>query len=285
MKIKIPFILLFFNIINLTAQDKLVLFFDFNKDVINEKSELEFNNWLKSSRDKEILKISGYTDSVDGKSYNKELSVRRASTVLSLLKRNNVKISKNFELSGFGEDFEQSKIQIENRKVLVYYVQNTTIKPIDQKKTDEANLSIEKPQIVNAAIDLMEINIGLDERLSKAKIGDFLRLENLIFSFNSEKIIEKSEPILLELLTALKKFPKLKIEIHGHICCNTNPNDLKLSFRRSKFVFDYLIKNGINTNRLAYRGFGSSRPIYSLPEKNEAERTANRRVEIMIVKN
>jgi outer membrane protein OmpA-like peptidoglycan-associated protein len=35
---------------------------------------------------------------------------------------------------------------------------------------------------------------------------------------------------------------------------------------------------------LAYKGFGSNQPVYPIPEKNEEEKIANRRVEIEIVK-
>jgi len=35
---------------------------------------------------------------------------------------------------------------------------------------------------------------------------------------------------------------------------------------------------------LAYNGIGSNFPIYPIPEKNEEERIANRRVEILIVR-
>lgn len=52
---------------------------------------------------------------------------------------------------------------------------------------------------------------------------------------------------------------------------------------RIKTVFDYLVNNGIDEMRLHYRSFGSTRPIYPLPEKNEQEHIANRRVEIEIL--
>jgi hypothetical protein len=43
----------------------------------------------------------------------------------------------------------------------------------------------------------------------------------------------ESEPILTNLLNALKNESTIKINIHGHICCNVDPNDVKLSYRRS----------------------------------------------------
>jgi outer membrane protein OmpA-like peptidoglycan-associated protein len=279
MKIRLFFIL-FFYIITLSAQDKLVLFFDFNQDIINEKSQQDFCKWLEHSKGKEILKIQGYCDSIDSNSYNKELSFRRANNVLALLEFNKVHLSEKLELYGLGEDFEQLKNQSDNRKVLVYYQDKISI----NKKTDNENLVFEKGQVKEVPVNETKNNISLIEKVNNAKIGDLIKLENLNFYFNSERIITESEPILSDLLQVLKMNPQLKIYVYGHICCNNNPNDVKLSYRRSKFVFDYLIRNGIATSRLGHRGFGSSRPIYALPEKNEAERIANRRVEILVVK-
>ncbi len=279
MKIRLFFIL-FFYIITLSAQDKLVLFFDFNQDIINEKSQQDFCKWLEHSKGKEILKIQGYCDSIDSNSYNKELSFRRANNVLALLEFNKVPLSEKLELYGLGEDFEQLKNQSDNRKVLVYYQDKISI----NKKTDNENLVFEKDQVKEVPVNETKNNISLIEKVNNAKIGDLIKLENLNFYFNSERIITESEPILSDLLQVLKMNPQLKIYVYGHICCNNNPNDVKLSYRRSKFVFDYLIRNGIATSRLGHRGFGSSRPIYALPEKNEAERIANRRVEILVVK-
>ena len=58
-----------------------------------------------------------------------------------------------------------------------------------------------------------------------------------------------------------------------------------LSGQRAKAIRNFLTGNGIDKSRLSYKGFGSTQPIYPIPEKNEAERAANRRVEILIVAN
>jgi outer membrane protein OmpA-like peptidoglycan-associated protein len=246
----------------LAAQDKLELFFDFSKDVINEKSNLEFNNWLKHSKGKEIFKILGYCDSVDRNSYNKELSARRANNVLSLLKLNNVQISENFELNGFGEDFTQSKIQSENRKVEVFFKINIPVE-----------IKIEKPK-----------EPVIEREINNSKVGDMLRLKNINFFNLSDRLLAESEPAMLELLSVLIKNKSLVIKIQGHICCQTEEGKYDVSAARAKKVYDILVQNGIEKERLSYKGFGSSRPIYPLPEKNETERIANRRVEILIVK-
>jgi outer membrane protein OmpA-like peptidoglycan-associated protein len=77
--------------------------------------------------------------------------------------------------------------------------------------------------------------------------------------------------------------PKLKIDIPGHMCCSKDRTNL--SGDRAKSVYNILVKNGIDKSRMTYRGFGSEKPIYPLPEKTEEERVANRRVEIEILEN
>lgn len=274
------FFILFFYIITLSAQDKLVLFFDLNQDLINEKSQKDFCKWLEYSKGKEILKIQGYCDSINSNSYNKELSLRRANNVLTLLAFNKVHLSKKLELDALGEDFQQLKNQSDNRKVLIYYRDKTSI----EKKNDDDTLVFKNNRAKEVPTNETKKTISILEKVNSAEVGDIIKLENLNFYFNSEKIIRESEPILSDLLQVLRINPQLKIYIYGHICCNSDPNNVKLSYRRSKFIFDFLIRNGIATSRLGHRGFGSSRPIFALPEKNEAERIANRRVEILIVK-
>ena len=78
------------------------------------------------------------------------------------------------------------------------------------------------------------------------------------------------------------EFPKLVIAIEGHICCDVN-DQTNLSGSRAKVVYDFLVRNGIKSERLSHKGFGSTRPIYQLPEQNEMQQISNRRVEIRVV--
>jgi outer membrane protein OmpA-like peptidoglycan-associated protein len=78
--------------------------------------------------------------------------------------------------------------------------------------------------------------------------------------------------------------PKLKIEIQGHICCNSSGKET-LSTQRAKAIKGFLKIQGIDNSRVTYKGFGSTQPLFSLPEKNEQERAANRRVELLIIEN
>jgi outer membrane protein OmpA-like peptidoglycan-associated protein len=55
-----------------------------------------------------------------------------------------------------------------------------------------------------------------------------------------------------------------------------------LSTQRAKAIKNFLLMKGIDESRVTYKGFGSSQPIFPIPEKDESQRAANRRVEIVI---
>ena len=122
------------------------------------------------------------------------------------------------------------------------------------------------------------------QKMTEAGVGQKLKLENLNFIINTYIVVPQSKGKMYELLLVMKNNPNLKIEIQGHLCCM--PTDrLDLSTQRAKAVNNFLVANGINEERITFKGFGSTQPIYVLPEKDEAQRSANRRVEILIVAN
>ena len=104
------------------------------------------------------------------------------------------------------------------------------------------------------------------------------------FYVDSYAIMPQSRANMYELLTVMKSCPDLKIQIQGHLCCVAK--DIRdLSTQRAKAIYKFLEFNGIEKSRMTFVGFGSSKPLYALPEKSEAEREANRRVEIEIISN
>jgi len=260
------------------GQKQFEVFFDFNKDVPKENSLVLLNDWMKTANNIEIITISGYCDSIDDNFYNKTLAFRRVSSVLELIKKSNFLIKKDLSINVIGEDFNQSNVQEKNRKVLLEYIEknNVTIESLKDIKNDSITTIEEKIEVERTS---------LAAKFKKVKVGDRIAIYNIHFKFNSEYIEKVSEPLLEELLFIMELNPKMVIKIHGHICCNPNPNNTKLSYRRALKIFTYLRENGIQQNRLAYNGVGSNNPIYPIPEKTEEERIINRRVEIEIVRN
>lgn len=284
------------------GQNKLDVYFDFNQDVPNEASQTKIKEWISDNKSASIYKLLGYCDSVDTNNYNKELAMRRIYSMLAIFKKENVKVAEKVALKSFGEDFKYSKIQSENRKVEVFYSVSDDTKSESKTTTNKVETPFGKvPGRANEIIQTKETKededyiltdletlvaeekSGLALKFDKAKKGDLIRISNINFYFNSEKVMDKSVPLLDELVLIMLANPKLVIEIRGHICCNPNPNDTKLSYRRALVIFKYIQSYGIKVNRMAYKGYGSNDPIYKLPERTEKQRAANRRVEILIV--
>jgi outer membrane protein OmpA-like peptidoglycan-associated protein len=239
------------------SQKQFEVFFDFNKDFPNQSSILTINEWMASHKNIEITKLLGYCDSIDTKNYNKKLAERRIESIRSLLEKNGLKFNKNLEKIAFGKDFKQSKIQAENRKVTIFYNEQQ-IKPIESELT---------------------------KQIRNSKVGETIKLPNIYFFNNSDQIVAKSQPTLFDLLTAMEENPELKIEIQGHICCQLVSDINDVSTARAKTIYSYLIRNKIDRKRMTFKGFGISKPIHKIPERNETEADENRRVEILIVEN
>jgi outer membrane protein OmpA-like peptidoglycan-associated protein len=129
-----------------------------------------------------------------------------------------------------------------------------------------------------------------EESMPELNKGDEVIMEGLNFYPGSHRTLPEAKPILKKLLQVLKENPTLMIEIQGHVCCASKPNedglddetgDFKLSWNRAQYVRDYLIQNGIAENRISYRGFAMTRPLV-YPEKTIQDQIKNRRVEILV---
>jgi outer membrane protein OmpA-like peptidoglycan-associated protein len=236
--------------IQLSAQEKLDVFFDFNKANPNANSIQILNDWIKQNPTAEVYKMEGYCDTVDSKTYNIKLAELRIHSIETILKRNKIKVVDKLERIPFGEDFDFSLNQDENRKVHIFYQ--------------------------------VPMTNSFSEKIKNPKVGELLKLKGLNFYNMSDVVLPDLIPILDELLQIMNSTPTLKIEIQGHICCKEVEVE-DISIKRAKTVYNYLLTNGISKNRISYKGFASTRPIYPLPEKNEEERVANRRVEILIL--
>jgi outer membrane protein OmpA-like peptidoglycan-associated protein len=79
----------------------------------------------------------------------------------------------------------------------------------------------------------------------------------------------------------LEQNVSLKIQIQGHTDnVGSNASNQTLSEQRAKVVYDYLIQQGIASNRLTYKGFGATQPIAE--NQTEDGKRQNRRTAFMI---
>lgn len=114
------------------------------------------------------------------------------------------------------------------------------------------------------------------------KVGELLLEQSLVmFCF-----FKKENPVVLLELNRLKKLlednPGLKIQINGHTDdVGTEEDNLQLSNNRAKAVYDFLVQNGVDPERLKYKGFGEARPVVS--NESPESRQQNRRTEFVII--
>ena len=108
-------------------------------------------------------------------------------------------------------------------------------------------------------------------------------LNGVQFEIGSANLTPEAKDILDEVAAAMQGSPNVKVEIQGHTD-NTGSMALneRLSLERAESVKTYLIGRGIDSNRLATKGFGPNRPIAT--NDTPEGRTENRRIEFVIIK-
>lgn len=262
-------------------ENQIAVYFDSNQFELNSVAKARLDSLFTNLKNIEITKIYGFCDNLDSNQHNDFLSLSRAKTIENFAKNQKISLSKTIEIKGFGEQFKQEQLTHKNRKAILYFTRKIVLPSGKSRPVEFSSFETNE----NTDFDIEETKNKLLDNIKKAKKGEIIIFENLNFYINSEKLIPKSQPLVTHLLQILNENPQIVVEIRGHICCNPNPNNITLSSRRAKFLFDFLIKNGIKTGRLAYKGFGSSSPIYQLPEKNAYEEQSNRRIELVIISN
>lgn len=107
-------------------------------------------------------------------------------------------------------------------------------------------------------------------------LGDTVTLPGIFFHTASDVLVETSLAELDRLAEALRRHPRLRLEVGGHTdAVGSDEDNMTLSERRAKAVYDYLILCGIDPSRLTYRGYGETRPVAS--NETPEGRAANRR--------
>ena len=288
-------ILFFFVVLSGFSQEQFSVFFESNKFELQKTEIKKLSEWMDVNKEVKIVAINGYTDEDGSVGFNDTLAKKRVSFIFNEI-TGKVKIREDFKTRSFGELHNQSNDKSKNRKVTIYYILQKDLAREDEilgiKKVQEApkpkpvanypdKISISNP---NGTTSEYKLDVNFMKQVNESKAGEKLKIENLNFQFNTFAIVNESRGKLYELLLVMEDNPTLKIEIQGHICCNPS-NKGKLSEERAKAIKNFLVGQGIDKTRVTFKGFGSTQPIYPLPEKTEEERAGNRRVEILILEN
>ena len=268
----------------MSAQEKFTVYFDSDKHALDHKQSEIFSNWMIANKDSKVVAINGFADEDGTNVYNDTLSGRRVRYIHTLILKNKIQIREDFKTRSFGESHKHSKIKAENRKVVIHYILKNDL----ARENEILGIKNDLPQveellpIEEEAMNFPE-NATLTEKINLSKPGTKIVLKDILFHQNTFSMLPDSRPAMEELTQIMLDNPSLNIEVQGHICC-INADKRNLSLDRAKQIRRVLAAGGVTPDRVQVKGFGVSRPKYKIPEENEEQAKANRRVEIMILK-
>ncbi|WP_295799584.1 OmpA family protein [uncultured Microbulbifer sp.] len=148
----------------------------------------------------------------------------------------------------------------------------------------------EQPEIINTDSDgdgVLDRNDRCPDTLPGAEVDEngcvvaeqTITLENIQFEFNSAKLTPAAEMSLNRVVQSLRSQPDSQVEVAGHTDSQGNDAyNMRLSRQRAESVRSYLVRGGIDANRISARGYGETQPVAS--NATDAGRAQNRRVEM-----
>lgn len=132
-----------------------------------------------------------------------------------------------------------------------------------------------------------EPKVTVELKLLPIVPGEHVVLDDINFVGNDVKVLRSSESAMLILTRFMQANPKVKVEIQGHVNGPTFKNTkefIELSTARARTVYEFLMVNDVEPERISYVGLGNSQMLFPEP-KNKDQSEANRRVEVKVLSN
>lgn len=259
------YIFLFLSTYSYTQELRHNVYFETDKHNVISIEEERLNTFVSSldSLTVETITIYGYCDDRGTKTYNLVLSKLRAESIKEYLIDSELPEKQIKVIDGKGElalnkADNISKIRQNNRRVEIVVTASSS------------NTIIEKP----TAQKILKGDL---------KVGDKIRLKNIYFKSSYSTIIPSSIPTLKEIAAILVERKNVYFTIQGHVCCthdiydaiDRKTNKRNLSHSRAKFIYTYLLQQGVEKHRMKYMGLKRKFPLGGDPK-------FDRRVEILI---
>lgn len=250
--------------LELKEGDKIAILF-----VTNEKSRENLHlNFDFEAKNKNSLKVKSQSKIVDFReddfTPSVHVSIRDVATGLPVISSLVVEGSKTVEGMYIGSDF--------------YYVVERMSNVVI--RCDAKGYFFEDREVRMPANEDLDVTFWL-EPLDQ---GKSLQLEEIEFHPGTSEFMPSSYTKLKRLKDFMALNSEVKVEIQGHVFSQKGFSLVGqiMSEARAKRVYNYLVENGINKERMTTVGKGSKEPIYPNP-KFSYEEQMNRRVEIVIV--
>lgn len=122
------------------------------------------------------------------------------------------------------------------------------------------------------------MNPGAKQNIIKGALLSY----RVFFRYKDAGIHKKSLPAAKALLAFLKNNPGVSIEVSGHTDdVGNDANNISLSQQRAEVVYNWLVSQGINKERLVKKGYGAKMPV--IPNETHYARIVNRRTDFKVV--
>ena len=276
---KLIFIFMF-SINYLIAQSNIqhVVYFETDKYIVPETEKNRLLLFTQNLDINKIKKISiyGFCDDRGSNNYNLVLSQNRANAIKKLFSFGGISEKLISNVDGKGEVLlkivtaeDLNIIRGLNRKVEINVEYNSPKKEVVKVEEEKENIDNRKKPLT------LESNL---------LVGDKIVLNKILFRTGYSYILEESIPVLEKIARILKEKNKVYFTIQGHVCCTANGRDAidrgtgrrNLSLARARYIYEYLMKNGVARKRMKYVGLKHKYPLGGDPK-------FDRRVEIEII--
>ncbi len=230
------------------------------------------------------VEIGGHTDRSGKASVNKTLSTQRAKFVYDYLIKQGIE-SERLTYKGYGHykpayTNRTKDGRAANRRIEVTILHKNTGSM--DKLVDEAADTTKQATPADYRAPYEKKEQLSFTGLPSYEIGTSVVLEKVVFEPNMTHINDTNRQQLDELVTLLQQHPGIKLEIGGYTDRSGIPEkNLIISQNRAKAVYEYLVTQGVASDRLTHAGFGDANPI--APNKYRWGRDKNRRIEVKIL--
>lgn len=111
--------------------------------------------------------------------------------------------------------------------------------------------------------------------------GVIVSLAGILFDVGKATLKPASQLTVAKLAGILMVFPRMNLSVEGYTDSTGSAElNMKLSVDRARAVYDFLLAQGISSDRMKYQGFGPENPV--APNDTEVNRARNRRVEVVL---
>ncbi|WP_158611121.1 OmpA family protein [Prevotella sp. OH937_COT-195] len=129
--------------------------------------------------------------------------------------------------------------------------------------------------------------VTVDHCLTKPKLNEPIRLNNIHYDFDKATIRPDARPELDRLVAYLLDNPNIRVEMSSHTDSRGSDSyNLRLSQQRANSVKAYLVEHGISSSRIVSVGYGETRLLNRCSNGvpcSEAEHQLNRRTEMKVI--